>query len=243
MKDAIQKITLNEQDLYEEALGYFIRYSGLDLTKGKHRRMMDAAYQAREAGLSGIDVRAVVSRWDGSCISGGALARDGETLACNAFSQIPDGAVLFIYTFVVTAGECVSTEGDPITMQLFAHTWGTAYVDVARIALAKAFCADARRSLSKSDIQLSSYFGPGFYGMPMTENQRLCAWLHAESIGVTTKDNGLMLPLKSCSGLYLAMSDLSAMPPESCEACVGNPKGCAYCRNGMRKANVAEVIK
>ena len=46
MRDAIQKITLNEQDLYKDALGYFIRYSGLDLSKEKHLRMMGTAHQA-----------------------------------------------------------------------------------------------------------------------------------------------------------------------------------------------------
>lgn len=229
MKDTIQIITLKEQDLYEEALAYFIRYSGLDFTKEKHHRMMEAAYQARTAGLHGIDVRAVVSRWDGDCLSGGMLTRNGSTLDCRAFSQIPDGSVHHIYAFVITAGECVSSEDDSITTQLFAHTWGTAYVDVARIALANAFFVDAQQSFPEGDVQLSSYFGPGFYGMPMTENQRLCAWLEADTIGVTTKENGLMLPLKSCSGLYLTLSDLSLMPPESCEACAGNPKGCAYC--------------
>lgn len=232
MRDAIQKITLNEQDLYKDALGYFIRYSGLDLSKEKHLRMMETAHQARSAGLQGIDVRAVVCRWDGACLSGGVLSRNGNTLDCRAFSQIPDGTVRHVYAFVVTAGECISSDADPITSQLFAHTWGTAYVDVSRNALANAFLADAKQSFPEDDLQLSSYFGPGFYGMPMTENQKLCSWLEADSIGVATKENGLMLPLKSCSGLYLSLSDISLMPPESCEACVGNPKGCAYCRNG-----------
>lgn len=230
MKEHVQTIQLKEADLFDEAQALFIRYSGLDLSKEKHRRMMETACQAREAGLSGLDVRAAVSCWDGACLSGGVLSRKGHSLECTAFSRITDGAVLCLYAFVVTAGECISAEDDPITSQLFAHTWGTAYVDAARMRLERVFCQDLRRSYPDILAQLSPYYGPGFYGMPMTENQRLCAWLNADKIGVTTKENGLMLPLKSCSGLYMGLADPAAVPPESCEACAGNPKGCAYCR-------------
>lgn len=231
MMEHIQTIHLNEQDLFDEARALFIRYSGLDLSKEKHQRMMETACQAREAGLSGIDVRASVSRWDGACLSGGVLSRKGHPLECRAFSQIADDAVLCLYAFVVTAGECIASEDDPITAQLFAHTWGTAYVDAARRKLEGIFRDDIQRSFPDCGLLLSPYYGPGFYGMPMTENLRLCGWLNADAIGVTTKENGLMLPLKSCSGLYMALADSTAIPPESCEACIGNAKGCAYCRN------------
>lgn len=222
-------ITFKEEDLYEAALRYFIRYSGLDLTKPKHRRMMEMAHAARLAGLKGLSIRAAVSVWDGDCLAGGSLKREGSALNCPGFSRIPDGVVRRIYAFVVTAGECLSGQEDPVTVQLFAHNWGTAYVDVARDALADIFSEDARRSFPGGELQLSAYFGPGFYGMPMTENQLLCRWLSAGDIGVSTRENGLMLPLKSSSGLYLATSDLAAMPSGSCEICTGNPGGCAYC--------------
>ncbi len=229
MTEKSRIITFKEEDLCEEATRYFIRYSGLDLTKPKHRRMMEMAEETRQRGLKGIKVRAAVSCWTGDCFTGGALRRQGEELVCRAFSQIPEGVVQGVYAFVVTAGECLCEEEDSITAQLFAHNWGTAYVDVARDMLTRIFSVDARRSFPDSEGQLSAYFGPGFYGIPMEENQRLCRWLSSETIGVSTRENGLMLPLKSCSGLYLAASDLSAMPRESCEVCTGNPGGCAYC--------------
>ncbi|NCB41786.1 MAG: hypothetical protein EOM59_04120 [Clostridia bacterium] len=228
MRD-IQILKFNEEDLYPMARKYFIGYNRLKLDNEKHARMMKIGDEARLAGLSGIDVKAVVSYWGGSCIQNGKLIKEGVSLECTALSQIAEGVVKRIYAFVITAGECLYSDSDPITTQLFADTWGTAYVDVARVVMAKAFKKDMSKSFPNENLFFSAYIGPGFYGMPMVENIQLCKLLSAEEIGVKARDSGLMVPVKSCSGFYLATTDLKAMPRRSCEDCVGNPKGCAYC--------------
>jgi hypothetical protein len=231
-------IQLNEAELYPMAQKYLVRYSRLDSSNEKHQRMMQEAEKARMSGLAGIDIRAVAAYWDGDCIKGGTLKKDGIELTCRAFSQIPDGAVKRIYAFVVTAGECLFNDSDPIIGQLFADTWGTAYVDVARLLLRDAFRADMESAFPGEDVSLSAYFGPGFYGMPMTESIRLNQLLSAEAIGIHTRESGLMIPVKSSSGFYLATCDPESLPGESCEECVGNSKGCAYCLS--RKKNIGK---
>ena len=230
-------LQLNEAELYPIAKKYFMDYSGLDASKEKHRRMISTAEKVRLDGLLGINVRAVVSRWDGECISNGKLVKEGTALECRAFSQIPDGSVKQIYAFAVTAGECLYNDDDPITNQLFADTWGTTYVDVARMLLEKAFKEEMALNFKGQNVSLSAHFGPGFYGMPITENITLCRLLSADSIGIHTKDNGLMIPLKSCSGLYFATCDTRSLPKQSCEQCVGNAAGCAYCVSENSRKN------
>ena len=225
----IQILKFNEADLYPMALKYFIGYNRLKPDNEKHRRMLELGHDARIAGLGGIDIRAVVSYWNGACLQNGKLIKDGVHLECTALSQVPNGAIRRIYAFVITAGECSYCDSDPITKQLFADTWGTAYVDVARVVMAKAFKKDMQKSFPDEDLFFSSYIGPGFYGMPMTENMQLCTLLSAEEIGVKARDSGLMVPVKSCSGFYMATRDLKAMPDRSCEDCIGNPRGCEYC--------------
>lgn len=224
-----QILKFKEEDLYPMARKYFIGYSRLKLDKAKHQRMLKLGDQARIDGLSGIDIKAVVSYWDGTCLKGGRLIKDDILLKCKALSQVPDGVVKRIYAFVITSGECTYKDSDPITTQLFADTWGTAYVDIARVVMAKAFRRDMEKTFEGENLSLSAYIGPGFYGMPMTENIQLCNLLKAKDIGVEARSSGLMVPVKSCSGFYMANSNPQLMPKRSCEACIGNPNGCAYC--------------
>ena len=172
-----QILQFKEEDLYPMALKYFIGYNRLNLQQEKHQRMMKLGEQARLNGLSGIDIKAVVSYWDGSCIQGGKLIKNGVSLTCTALSQIPEGVVRRIYAFVVTAGECAYNDSDPIMTQLFADTWGTAYVDIARVVMTKAFRKDMEQAFPDDKLYLSTYIGPGFYGMPMEENISLCTSL------------------------------------------------------------------
>ena len=95
--------------------------------------------------------------------------------------------------------------------------------------MAKAFRKDMENSFPDEKLFFSSYIGPGFYGMPMMENIQLCKLLSAEDIGVKARDSGLMVPVKSCSGFYLAASGPDVMPRRSCEDCIGNTNGCEYC--------------
>lgn len=234
-------LQLKEAELYPMAQQYLMRYSRLDSCNEKHQRMMQEAEKARISGLAGIDIRAVTARWDGDCIQGGTLKKDGIELVCRAFTQIPDGIVKRIYAFVVTAGECLFNDSDPMIGQLFADTWGTAYVDVARLFLRDAFKADMESAFPGEKVSLSTYFGPGFYGMPMTETIHLNELLSAESIGIHTRENGLMIPVKSSSGFYLATCDPKSLPGQSCEECVGNTKGCAYCLS--RQKSVEEDLQ
>lgn len=233
-------LQLNEAELYPMAQKYLVRYSRLDSSNEKHQRMLREAEKARISGLAGIDIRAVTAHWEGDCIKGGTLKKDDIELVCRAFSQIPDGIVKRIYAFVVTAGECLFSDSDSIIAQLFADTWGTAYVDVARLLLRDTFKADMESAFPGENVSLSTYFGPGFYGMPMTESIRLNQLLSAESIGIHTRENGLMIPVKSSSGFYLATCDPQSLPGESCEECVGNTKGCAYCLS--REKNIEKKL-
>lgn len=235
-------VTFEEEDVREKAQGYFIKYSGLDLSKEKHKRMYKDAVKVWEAGLEGISLSALISSYGPEAYTDQKIAIDGNEIRCQAFSQIPDSNVLALYLYLITAGECLCNSEKPISNQLYADIWGTAYVDAGRDHLEELIRRDAEDKLKKRpgiEGCLSIPISPGFFGMTTEESKTISAILSGQDMGITVKDNGVMLPLKSCSGIYLVVRDLSKMPLAGCKNCIGNPGGCKLCRlmsqNGKRE--------
>lgn len=50
-------------------------------------------------------------------------------------------------------------------------------------------------------------FCPGYAGTPLTDNKEIAHLLHAERIGISFLDSGLMLPLKSMTGIIRIGND------------------------------------
>ena len=78
-------------------------------------------------------------------------------------------------------------------------------------------------------------FGPGFYGMDVTQVGNYFNLLDAEKINVKVKDNSLMLPLKSCAGFFIVVEDESKLPSVDCISCMADHKGCNYCQYMIKK--------
>ena len=78
-------------------------------------------------------------------------------------------------------------------------------------------------------LYLSDEFGPGYFGMPVSESKKFFKILDAESIGVWVKESGLMIPQKSCTGFYLVYNRPDIKPEPECMRCRGNAAGCRFC--------------
>ena len=112
--------------------------------------------------------------------------------------------------------------------QLLADMWGTAFADAAR-----KYC---RLALEK-EADLSDEFGPGFYGMDLRQMKDLAKLADPSLIGIEVRENGILVPLKSCGGLYLDVGEGYAALDKACAECRGAAAGCGFCsiKNRNRK--------
>ncbi len=173
----------------------------------------------------------------------GQPAAVNVTVKCRAFERIPKSAVCGMYFYVCTAGdveECFSgnfaedfddtgcyADRDAIgdMEKFYVDMWGGAYLDALRFSLEKELGNNAGRK----GLSLSESFGPGFYGMDISETENIAKILDFGSLGVQLDPSGGLRPAKSCCGLYLAVSDSYHSPGAECASCKGSSAGCRFC--------------
>ena len=228
-----QIVELDERKAYERAKNYFIKICGFKNEIDKHEKILSLGMDARSQGVEGIRIKAVISSHGAEVFHNHKVIVDGIKFNCSAFEQIEQNCVKKVYAYVLTVGECNYREKDDIVKQVFCDIWGTAYTDSARDLLEEWIRKDLEQEFLGQfgqDIYLSDAFGPGFYGMEVSQSKDLCQILNAERIGIQVKESGIMLPLKSCTGLYFVVTDSRNLPHPNCRECVGNYMGCSFCR-------------
>ena len=237
-------VCLDEKKVFPSALERFIQTCGFDLDRKKHQRMMQMAYDVRKNGLDGIDIKAVVSYYGPGVFKDGRIEAEGQKIQCNYFSQMPEGAVEGVYFYVLTVGECLFPSEEQIMDFLYADIWGTSYVDAGIAELKQSFLEkDLKDRFPGRELYLSEEFGPGYFGMPVIESKKFMKLLDADLIDVWVKESGLMIPQKTCTGLYLVLNRNDVKADVACMQCRGNSAGCMFCaiRGKMEKAE--EKIK
>lgn len=226
-------VNIPEERVRENAEKRFIATCGFKLeTSRKHQRMMEMGLKVRETGVEGINIRATYLFLDKSHYRDGKVVLNDSVLTCNYFGQIPEEAVEGMYLYMLTSGECLFSSEEQIMDFLYADIWGTNYVDAGIDAFKEDYILpDMAERFSKpgKPVFLSEEFGPGYFGMPVIETKKFVSLLDSDAIGVRVKESGLMIPQKSCAGLFLVYNrdDLKAEP--GCVKCLGNSQGCAFC--------------
>ncbi|MDR0519970.1 MAG: hypothetical protein LBG82_08000 [Clostridiales Family XIII bacterium] len=231
--------SMPEEEVYPLAEKFFLRAAGFDLEREKHRRMYEEAKDIRVDGLEKICVEGRYAVYGADAYDGEAICAGGERIPAAAFSRIPAEAVNHVALYVITARECGIQDDADIMAQLYAHMWGTAYVDAGRIMLEtqlKEKLYSAARSVGVDSPALSPAFSPGFYGMDNKDNSAIITLLGAGDIGVSCLDTGVMLPVKTCSGVFLVTDGSTEFPGDECLVCIGNKTSCAECMIGNRAA-------
>lgn len=231
MKNVV--VEFDEKEVFEKAKDYFIKICGFQLDKENHKRMLALGMESRKEGIGGIRIRAVLSSYGAEVFHDQKVVIGEIAFSCPAFEKIKQDQVKKIYTYLLTAGECSSSNADKLEKQVFSDIWGTAYTDSARDLmegyikhnLEQEFPGQLDRTLFLSDA-----FSPGIYGMDLYQTKDLFQVLDAERIGMQVMDSGLMLPLKSCSGLFFAVTDTGDLPHQNCRECIGSSMGCSFCR-------------
>lgn len=153
------------------------------------------------------------------------LTLDAGEIICPAFEQIDKDTVKGVYIYGVTAGNFDFPDMH-IIKRLYADIWGSAYTDAVRILMKNEF---------KSETGISDSFGPGFYGMNVSYMQTLAGIVDIESMGVELRKNTILVPVKSCVGMYFAVDDNYVPIRNECRDCMGNHRTCKLCMIDIRE--------
>ena len=77
---------------------------------------------------------------------------------------------------------------------------------------------------------LSDSFGPGFYGMDVSEMGSLTSLLNLDELDIEIRNSRIMLPLKSCAGFYFSVDERYRKLDQACENCLGTHRSCKLCQ-------------
>jgi hypothetical protein len=230
--------SIPKEDVAPLAERFFLRTAGFNLSEKKHRRMYDKALTVRSEIVNGICIEGFEAEYGPEVYDGSAVAVGDKRISATVFEQIPAKAVKRVILYVITAGECGGDRDGEIMAQLYTHMWGAAYVDAGRIILEGKIRERVLDEIKKEGILepgLSPAFSPGFYGMDNGDSRTIVELLGANDIGVRCMDSGVMLPVKTCSGVFLATDGSVGFPGEECLVCVSNRSGCAQCMIANRR--------
>ena len=96
-------------------------------------------------------------------------------------------------------------------------------------------------NFEENEIVISDSFGPGFYGMDISYIKDFFSFMNNEEIGMSLMKSGMMLPMKSFAGFFIAMEKGSKLPESTCQNCIMKTKSCVFCR--MSRKSEIEVVK
>lgn len=157
-------------------------------------------------------------------LSGSLLTAGGVTVECRAFERMKKEAVRNVYFCACTAGDFACTSEDDME-KFYADLWGGAYLDGLRTLLEDELADRA----AEEGLTLSRSFGPGFYGMDVSETAKIAEIVDFDELGMRINSAGVMEPPKSCAGLYFAVREGFEDPGPECKDCRGNEGGCRFC--------------
>ena len=186
---------------------------------------MSELRSVHESIQAGVDLSALVYGTDNFSIEEETLKLEDIVLHAKIFRSFKRADIEKVFLFAATAGN-FEYDRDPM-FDVYADLWGTAYVD----ALLELLVQEIQRVEPPSEgFNLTRPFGPGFYGMPLSEVKTFFEALPIQKIGITLRGT-LMIPLKSYVGLIFSLRSGLRLGTCDCWDCIGSADGCAYCRN------------
>lgn len=226
---ADEVINIDKEILEDKVIKYFCEACRFDMEKEKYKKMLNNALDIREKILDKIEVKAVISYFEKDQLSGRKLTLNDIVFNCNAFELLNNDNIKGIYAYILTAGD-VYIEDDSVLNMFYADTWGTAYVDAGRDYIREKIKYNCQEINEEDKIFISDSFGPGYYGMNTDQIFKFFEVLDGKKIDTKLTKNGMILPLKSCTGIYIATNDEKQLPKVDCKECISNPGGCQFCR-------------
>lgn len=218
---------------------YFTAMCGFNRPGERFKSMLLDGLAIRDKMTGSFQIRSIVSSFGREAICGGAILISDFKFACNALEQIDQNSVIQIYAYILTAGN-IDFESSSVLDLFYADIWGTAYVDAGRDLLREWIQNKLRLD---EEIFVSDSFGPGYYGMDMTQLPYFFQLLDADKIGVQLNGSTMMLPLKSCAGFFVTVRGPGQLPGEACKSCLAGTKGCNFCRSKTQERRDQKICR
>ena len=212
----------------------FMKTSGIDREGSKFERMKKDAAHIRQMLKNRITPRGQYICFDKDeiTLSGKKLWAGKQEFACKAFEQLRESSIKGLYIYACSAGDYTLPDEDVLS-QVYADIWGTAFTDAIRMLIKKEF---------ESKAKISDSFGPGFFGMPTREVEKIKSLLDFKQLGIEVRDSAIMVPLKSCAGLYFIVDDDYKPINSQCAFCYGTETSCKFC-HALTNGDDDDIIK
>ena len=184
----------------------FALYAHLNLEKKRHQVLLERAMACYPAIRDRVKTQALIATPTAAEAGQGFLQLDDARLEAEIFCQLPPEHLRQAFIYFLAVGDCPQPETDSLVDLLIYDTWGTILVETAR--------AQLERYLQQKDesLALSCSYGPGYFNIPRTMILSLRELVDPSKIGMEIMDNTLMLPQKSCAGVYLMATDDTGFP-------------------------------
>lgn len=216
----IQTFNVNRKECNDLAHKIFMQVSGINREGRKFDRMKQDAFRMREAIADNVKIRAAYAYYDDVTLKDRQAVVGGKTLYCSAFEQVSQDSVNGAYIYALSVGDFGLPE-EPIMDQLYADIWGTAFTDAVRLLMKKEL---------EQESKLSDSFGPGFYGMDVSDMETLSSLLSFDDLEIELRHSRIIVPLKSCAGMYFSVNDNYEYLKQECENCRGTHTSCKLCQ-------------
>lgn len=216
----IKKLQIEKEACSQCAEEIFLQISGVNRDGRKFERMRREAFRIRAEIDEKIRPRAVCAYVEKPLLLGQEAVIEGHSFLCGAFEQLKKETIKGVYVYGCTAGEFSLPEA-PLMDQVYADLWGTAFADALRLFLKKEL---------ETESKLSDSFGPGFYGMDVSAVKQIAELLDFDNLEMELRGGKIILPLKSCAGLYFAVTEEYQPLRRECESCLGTYSSCALCQ-------------
>lgn len=226
MKEQLIHINTAEVDALAEM--NFIQTCGLDQPGEKYEKMKADGFRIRDKLRPLISIKALVKSFEGVVVEKDQLSLEGLNFKSIAFEKINPITVKRVYMYGITLSD-ITLEWEDFLETFYADAWGVAYIDAGRRLLETHLFKQCKEAWIGESIYFSDSFGPGFYGMDVTENKKIFQVLDGSKIGVVLNESCMMIPEKSCSGIYFATTVPLGKSEKACVQCRESVHGCQFC--------------
>lgn len=220
-----QVIPLDKELGREIAKEYFMEMCGYKKNKIVPLKKLQNSLKTLEDIYDKLYIQAIISEYDNSCISASTMVLDGEEFTCKALSQIPSREIEKVYIYLMTTGELEYGEASVLN-EVYYDMWQTAYIYAGKEIL-RQYLQNLHNNKKK---YVSDSFGPGFYGMEVSQLKQFFAVLDGKKIQMKLLESGFMLPMKSYAGFITVTNSANNIPSKDCENCLSVGKTCMYCK-------------
>lgn len=225
----IKQFVIEKEEFRELAEVYFQKNSHLDLTTERDCRLFAMGKDVFDRYFSAQSLRVATLFAENPVLQKRCLLTAGKEFYCRYFERLSEKQIRGVFFFLLTAGEGPVTDSENVMDGLLCDIWRTSFVDAGMEILEKKLQKSLGKIFPGQSVYLSQIMGPGYYGMDLSEAEKIFSLLNGKNLGLSMK-NGILIPEKSCAGFFLVSGEDLTYEETACKLCMGNTAGCGFCR-------------